>query len=157
MFTDWMRRPSEAFLGTPRRGRAAEMFLASLLLDRRFEVYEPLVDVAIDLIAYNRRGNLLAIQSKQRNPDAGTIHQIALPRDSRARLPTHVYLHRGGIPPDEWWLVPFSVFKKLALPPSKNPKGRDLIRLNLSLETRRQLMTYEKEHGIEEALDWAPG
>jgi hypothetical protein len=151
------KRPSETHAGAPRRGRAAEMFLASLLLDHRFEVYEPLVDVAIDLIAYNPRGNLLAIQSKQRDPDAGTIHQIALPRDPRARLPTHVYLHRGGIPPEEWWLVPFNVFRKLALPSRTTAKGRDLVRLNLSATTRKELLLYEKNHGVEAALDWAPG
>jgi hypothetical protein len=151
------KRPAEVHAGASRRGRAAEVFLASLLLDHKFEVYEPLVDVAVDLLAYNPRGNLLAIQSKQRDPDSGSIHQIALPRDSRTRLPTHVYLHRGGIPPDEWWLVPFNVFRKLAGPARAYGKGRQLIRLNLSAATRKELVTYEKEHGVEAALDWAPG
>jgi hypothetical protein len=133
------------------------MFLASILLDRRFEVYEPLVDVAIDLLAYNPRGELLAIQSKQRDPETGSVHTIALPRDSRTRLPTHVYLHRGGIPPDEWWLVPFSVFRQLAGPTKSYGKGRALIRLNLSAGTRKALLTYEMEHGLDEATNWAPG
>ena len=152
-----MARPSESYAGAPRRGRVAELFLAALLLDHKFEVYEPLVDVAIDLIAYNPQGHLLRIQSKQRNPDTGTIHQVQLPRDSHARLPTHIYLHRGGIPPVEWWLLPFDVFKDLALHPRSNAKGRELIRLNLSATTRKALLSFEREHGIEAALKWSAG
>ena len=45
-------------------GRVAELYLCTLLLNYGFEVFQPLVDVGVDFLAYNRRKSLLRIQAK---------------------------------------------------------------------------------------------
>ena len=136
--------PNDTYTGTGRRGRSAELFLASVLMDRRFKVFQPMVDnEGVDLLASNPAGSPLRIQSKQRDPESGTVHQLTIPKDRRLRELTHVYLHRGGIPPDEWWVVPFSDYLRLsygetpAYSRGKPRKHRRQVRLNLSKRVRK--------------------
>ena len=49
----------DTYTGTGRRGRAAELYLAAMLMDRRFKVFQPMVDdEGVDLFAINPVGEL---------------------------------------------------------------------------------------------------
>lgn len=109
-------------------GRVAELFLGSILLSNGFEVYQPLVDVAIDYLAISPSGNQLRLQCKSRSKRDATVFDLSLPKDKRATLPSHVFYMRGPADRAEYWIVPFPVVKKNTKK-SKGRTGRSIYRL----------------------------
>lgn len=137
-------------------GRAAEFFLGGLLLANGFEVFQPVVDVAVDFLAYNNKRNLLKIQSKCRVN--GSVFNFFIPRSSKVDLPTHIFLMQGRVPPNHFWLVPFKELKRLMGPAHTYAvtRGRSVLRLTLSENARRALRGFEGQYGIDEATTWEP-
>lgn len=134
-------------------GRVAELYLCSLLLNHGFEVFQPIVDVGVDFLAYNRLGSLLRIQSKSRRRDTATVFDLSPPKSKKVKSPTHVFYVRGTIPTEDYWLVPFPIVKRLARK-LKRSRGRSALRINLSKEMQRKLRDYYREDGFEAARDW---
>lgn len=134
-------------------GRVAELFLGSILLSNGFEVYQPVVDVAIDYLAFNPKRNLLHIQCKSRSKVDATVFDLSLPKDKRVTAPSHVFYMRGPADRAEYWIVPFAVVKKVAKT-HNNPRGRVVYRVTMTEETRRTLRDYRGEDGVIEAKLW---
>lgn len=135
-------------------GRVAELFLGSILLSNGFEVYQPVVDVAIDYLAFNPKRNLLHIQCKSRSKENATVFDLSLPKDKRATSPSHVFYMRGPADRAEYWLVPFSIVKRIAKKHS-NARGRTVYRVYMTEDSRRKLRDYRGEYGIIEAKIWS--
>lgn len=134
-------------------GRVAELFLGSILLSNGFEVYQPVVDVAIDYLAFNPKRSLLHIQCKSRSKETATVFDLSLPKDKRATAPSHVFYMRGPADRAEYWIVPFSVVKKIAKRHS-NSRGRTVYRVYMTEDTRRAIRDYRGEYGVMEAKLW---
>jgi hypothetical protein len=134
-------------------GRVAELFLGSILLSNGFEVYQPLVDVAIDYLAISPSGNQLRLQCKSRSKRDATVFDLSLPKDKRATLPSHVFYMRGPADRAEYWIVPFPVVKKNTKK-SKGRTGRSIYRLYLTEQSRRTLRDYRNEDGVKELIRW---
>ena len=134
-------------------GRVAELFLGSILLSNGFEVYQPLVDVAIDYLAISPSGNQLRLQCKSRSRRDATVFDLSLPKDKRATLPSHVFYMRGPADRAEYWIVPFPVVKKNTKK-SKGRTGRSIYRLYLTEQSRRTLRDYRNEDGVKELIRW---
>ncbi|MBI2986509.1 MAG: hypothetical protein HYY45_07060 [Deltaproteobacteria bacterium] len=134
-------------------GRVAELFLGSILLSNGFEVYSPMVDVAIDCLAISPRGSQLRFQCKSRSKQDATVFDLSLPKDKRATLPTHVFYMRGPADRAEYWIVPFPVVKRYTKR-SKGRTGRVIYRLYLTEESRRALRDYRNEDGVKEVIRW---
>lgn len=134
-------------------GRVAELFLGSILLSNGFEVYQPVVDVAIDYLAFNPKRSLLHIQCKSRSKDNATVFDLSLPKDKRATNPSHVFYMRGPADRAEYWIVPFALVKKIAKKHS-NPRGRTVYRVYMNEDTKLVLRDYRGEYGVMEAKHW---
>jgi len=134
-------------------GRVAELFLGSILLSNGFRVYSPMVDVAIDYLAFNPRGHQLRFQCKSRSKPDATVFDLSLPKDKRAALPTHVFYMRGPADRAEYWIVPFAVVKKNTRK-TRGRTGRVIYRLYLTEERRRALRDYRNEEGVREIVRW---
>lgn len=134
-------------------GRVAELFLGSILLSNGFEVYQPVVDVAIDYLAFNSKRSLLHIQCKSRSRDNATVFDLSLPKDKRVTTPSHVFYMRGPADRAEFWIVPFEVVKRIAKK-HNNPRGRIVYRVYMTEETKRTLRDFRAEYGVMEAKIW---
>lgn len=134
-------------------GRVAELYLCSLLLNYGFEVFQPLVDVGVDFLAYNHRGSLLRIQSKSRSSEDMSVFDLSPPKSKKVESPTHVFYVRGTVPTNDYWLVPFPVVKRLATR-LRSRRGRTIYRVVLSKPTQRKLRDYYREDGFETAREW---
>ena len=134
-------------------GRVAELFLGSILLSNGFEVYSPMVDVAIDYLAFNSYGSQLLFQCKSRSKLDATVFGLSLPKDKHAKLPTHVFYMRGPAGSAEYWIVPFPVVKRYAKR-SKGRTGRVVYRLCLAGDCKRALRDYRNEDGVKEVIRW---
>lgn len=135
-------------------GRVAELFLGSILLSNGFEVYQPVVDVAIDYLAFNQKRSLLHIQCKSRSKENATVFDLSLPKDKRVTTPSHVFYMRGPADRAEYWIVPFAIVKKIAKRHS-NPRGRTVFRVYMTEDTKRLLRDYRGEYGVIEAKLWS--
>jgi hypothetical protein len=134
-------------------GRVAELFLGSILLSNGFEVYSPMVDVAIDYLAFNHHGSQLKFQCKSRSKLDATVFDLSLPKDKRAKLPTHVFYMRGSADRAEYWIVPFPIVKKNTKK-RKGRTGRIIYRLYLTEERRRALRDYRNKDRVKEMIRW---
>ncbi|WP_347358469.1 hypothetical protein [Bdellovibrio sp.] len=134
-------------------GRVAEMFLGSILLSNGFEVYQPVVDVAIDYLAFNQKKELLYIQCKSRSSEKSNMFHVSLPKARGASLPTHVFYMRGPSDNAEYWLVPFVVAKRLSRN-KPNKRGRVVYTLTISESIKKKLLPYSGRYGIVEAKNW---
>ena len=134
-------------------GRVAELFLGSILLSNGFDVYSPMVDVAIDYLAFNPHGSQLRFQCKSRSRPDDTVFDLSLPKDKRATLPTHVFYMRGPADRAEYWIVPFPLVKKITKK-SRGRTGRAVYRLYLTEERQRALRDYRNEFGVNEMVRW---
>ena len=147
------RTPRIANAESSTTGRVAELFLGSILLSNRFQVFSPMVDVAIDYLAISPNGSTLRFQCKSRSEPTMTVFDLSLPKDKRATLPTHVFYMRGPADRAEYWIVPFPVVKKLTKK-SRGRTGRTVYRLYLTEETRRALRDFRNEDGVKEVMRW---
>ena len=145
--------PTHSHLSTT-SGRVAELFLGSILLSNGFEVYSPMVDVAIDYLAFSPRGTQLLFQCKSRSKTDATVFDLSLPKDKRAKLPTHVFYMRGPADRAEYWIVPFNIVKKLTKRHT-GQTGRIVYRMYLTEESKRALRDYRNEDGVKEVTSWA--
>jgi hypothetical protein len=134
-------------------GRVAELFLGSILLSNGFRVYQPMVDVAIDYLAFSPSGTQVRFQCKSRSRQNATVFDLSLPKDKRATLPSHVFYMRGPADRSEFWIVPFSVVKKNTKK-LKGRTGRIIYRLYLTEQSRRTLRDYRNEDGVRELIRW---
>ena len=135
--------------------RVAELYLCTLILNYGFEVFQPLVDVGVDFLAYNQRGSLLRIQSKSRSQEEMTVFDLSPPKSRKVESPTHVIYARGRMPTDDHWLVPYSVVKRLASKIS-GPRGRKILRIVMSKPMQRRFRDFYREEGFEAARGWKP-
>lgn len=134
-------------------GRVAELFLGSLLLSNGFELYQPLVDVAIDYLAFSPKGELLRIQCKRRSSESGSVFDLSLPKASKVRTPTHVFYMRGPAHNPEYWLVPYEKVRKVCKKMS-GPRERKVLRLYVTEATTKALRDYYLKDGVKEAVKW---
>ena len=132
-------------------GRVAELFLGSILLSNRFQVYSPMVDVAIDYLAISPNRSTLRFQCKSRSRTDAIVFDLSLPKDKKASLPTHVFYMRGPADRPEYWIVPFAFAKKQSKK-MKGRTGRTLYRLYLTEAVKRALRDYRNEDGVKELL-----
>jgi hypothetical protein len=133
-------------------GRVAELFLGSILLSNGFEVYQPLVDVAVDYLAFdskpNRKRAELRFQCKRRSKPDASIFDLSLPKDKKASLLTHVFYTRGPADRADYWIIPFVTLKRYAKK-RMGGNGRTVHRLYLNKETLVALRDYKNEYGLE--------
>ena len=134
-------------------GRIAELYFASLMLSNGYELYQPVVDVAIDYLAKGRRNREVRFQCKSRSKLTDTVFDLSVPKDKKAAPPTHVFYMRGPVQDAEFWIVPFQVVKRLATP-SRGRTGRLIYRIYLTISTLKALRDYRREYGLEELKKW---
>jgi len=134
-------------------GRVAEFFLGSILLSNGFTVYSPMVDVAIDYLAIGPKGQQLLFQCKSRSKPEDYVFDLSLPKDKKAKIPTHVFYMRGPANRAEYWIVPFSVVKNNTTR-THGRTGRVVYRLFLSEKTCRALRDWRYEYGVNELKRW---
>jgi len=132
-------------------GRVAELFLGSILLSNQFQVYSPMVDVAIDYLAISPNGSTLRFQCKSRSKTDAIVFDLSLPKNKKATLPTHVFYMRGPADRPEYWIVPFSVAKKHCKK-MQSKTGRVMYRLYLTEDVRKSLRDFRNEDGVKEVL-----
>lgn len=134
-------------------GRIAELYFASLMLSNGYELYQPVVDVAVDYLAKGRNGTEIRFQCKSRSKSDATVFDLSLPKDKKVKPPTHVFYMRGPVQDAEFWIVPFNIVKKLAFK-SKGKTGRTIYRIYLTVSSCKHLRDYRREYGLEELKKW---
>jgi len=85
-------------------GRIAELYFASLMLSNGYELYQPVVDVAVDYLAKSKKGKDILFQCKSRSKLNATVFDLSLPKDKRVKHPTHVFYMRGPV-----WTAPLQL------------------------------------------------
>lgn len=134
-------------------GRIAELYFASLMLSNGYELYQPVVDVAVDYLAKGKNGTEVRFQCKSRSKIDATVFDLSLPKDKKVKPPTHVFYMRGPVQDAEFWIVPFSVVKRLATK-SQGKTGRTIYRIYLTVKSLKELRDYRREYGLEELKKW---
>jgi len=134
-------------------GRTAELYFASLMLSNGCELYQPVVDVAIDYLAKSRKGTEVRFQCKSRSKLEAAVFDLSLPKDKKVKPPTHVFYMRGPVQDAEFWIVPFQQVKRLARK-GKGKTGRKNYRICLTERILEELRNYRREYGLEELKNW---
>jgi len=134
-------------------GRIAELYFASLMLSNGYELYQPVVDVAVDYLAKGKKGTEVRFQCKSRSKSNATVFDLSLPKNKKVKPPTHVFYMRGPVQDAEFWIVPFNVVKKLAKK-SQGKTGRTMFRIYLTVKSLKALRDYRREYGLEELKKW---
>jgi len=147
------KKASKAVGDSSTTGRIAELYFASLMLSNGYELYQPVVDIAVDYLAKGKKDREVRFQCKSRSKVDATVFDLSLPKDKKVKNPTHVFYMRGPVQDCEFWIVPFPVVKKLAKK-STGKTGRKGFRIILSKSVLIGLRDYRREYGLEELKKW---
>ena len=112
-----------------------------------------MIDVAVDYLAFSQNGTQLRLQCKSRSKTDATVFDLSLAKDKRTKLPTHVFYLRGPANRAEYWIVPFSVVKKITTKMTGRT-GRTVYRLYLTKDSLQKLRDFRNEYGVEEVKRW---
>jgi hypothetical protein len=134
-------------------GRIAELYFASLMLSNGYELYQPVVDVAVDYLAKGKGGKEIRFQCKCRSKLTDTVFDLSVPKDKRVSPPTHVFYMRGPVQDAEFWIVPFTVVKRLSKK-GTGKTGRKIFRIYLTVKVLKALRDFRREYGLEELKKW---
>lgn len=134
-------------------GRIAELYFASLMLSNGYELYQPVVDIAVDYLAKSKKGAEIRFQCKSRSSITSTVFDLSLPKNKNVKHPTHVFYMRGPVQDAEFWIVPFNVVKKLSNK-STGKTGRKILRIYLTERNLKSLRDFRREYGLEELKKW---
>ena len=86
-----------------------------------------------------------------------TVFDLSPPKSKKVESPTHVFYARGKMPTDDYWLVPYSMVKRVAKN-IRGPRGRRTLRIIMSKDMQKRLRDFYREDGFEEARNWkSPG
>ena len=112
-----------------------------------------MIDVAVDYLAFSQNGTQLRLQCKSRSKTDATVFDLSLAKGKRTKLPTHVFYLRGPANRAEYWIVPFSVVKKITTKMTGRT-GRTVYRLYLTKDSLQKLRDFRNEYGVEEVKRW---
>ncbi len=147
------KTPSLVLASRSTKGLAAELYFASIMLSNGYELYQPLVDVAIDYLAKSWNGRELLFQCKSRLSIDEKGFSFSIPKDENVKRPTHIFFMLGDIPDPEFWIVPYEVVKKHSKKFQIN-SGRSVRRLILSPAVLAIFEKYKKQDGLLQLRDW---
>lgn len=147
------KRPETKIYDSSTTGRIAELYFAALMLSNGYELYQPVVDIAVDYLAKGKKGAEIRFQCKSRSKPDATVFDLSLPKNKKVKPPTHVFYMRGPTQDAEFWIVPFSVVKRLAKK-STGKTGRKMFRIYLTERVLKELRDYRREYGLEELQKW---
>ncbi len=121
------------------KGKAKELYVASLLTQHGFYVYWPLVNRGYDLICTNRdEKRFLAVQVKYRTKKGSLDLEVTDCRRFAGRSVLLAYIMGEG-PDDHVWLIPFDEWQRKA---EDRRRGDGLVCLNVN-RNKRWLRQFE--------------